>query len=299
MLTPDNMLAAPVARTTSDTVESISRDGLTRVTRRPPLAEYLEQLWDRRHFIVADARGRVVSGARGTLLGTGWLVLKPMLDGAVYFTIFGLLLGVSGGIENFMGYLIIGVFLFQFTARCLSQGALSLLAGRSLIRAFSFPRAALPVAVVVREMISLIPVVVVMLVLILAIPPVEGITWRWLFLPAILLLQSLFNLALALIFARATARVPDLTHVIGFGTRFWFYGSGVFFTFEKFGDHPLLLQVVGLNPMFVVLDMTRDVLLYDTTPDLSSWLILGSWTAVLLTVGTVFFWRGEESYGGL
>ncbi|MGC0145080.1 hypothetical protein ACPL7H_18995, partial [Pseudactinotalea sp. Z1732] len=89
------------------------------VGKRPTLKRYLLDLWRRGHFIWADSRARAFSAGRGMILGNAWLVLQPMLNGAIYFLIFGLLLQTSRGIDRFVGYLIIGVFLFQFTARSL------------------------------------------------------------------------------------------------------------------------------------------------------------------------------------
>jgi teichoic acid transport system permease protein len=269
------------------------------VARRAALGQYLDTLWKRRHFIAADARARVVSGTRGTLLGSAWLVLRPVLDGIVFFVIFGVVLHSSRGIDNFLGYLMIGVFLFGFTTQCLTAGARSIISGAALVKAFTFPRAALPVATVVRETFSFLPALGAMVVLVLVIPPFEVITWRWALVPLVLALQLVLNLGLALIAARATARVPDLTHVIGFATRFWLYGSAVFFSYERFIDHPVVLQVVQLNPMFVVLDMVRDCLLYGVTPGVVSWLVLVAWSFLLLGIGVVWFWRGEERYGSV
>jgi teichoic acid transport system permease protein len=279
--------------------EVVRLDTLEHVFRRPPLDDYLKQLWGRRHFIVADARGRVVSGTRGVLLGAAWLVLKPVLDGVAYFLIFGVLLQTKRGVDNFLGYLIVGVFLFAYTSRCLTGGATSLLSGKSLIKGFTFPRASLPIAVVVREVVSLLPTIAAMFAIVLAIPPFEGVTWRWLIFPAVLALQTVFNTGLALIAARVVAKVPDINHVIGFLTRFWFYGSAVFFSFDRFLGHPTILMLMKLNPMFIILDMSRDVLLYGTTPEPRSWMILGAWSAVVSLGGIVFFWWGEESYGSL
>lgn len=279
--------------------ESVRLAELEHVYQRPPLGEYLTRLWERRHFIRADARGRVISGSRGTLLGMGWLILRPILDGAAYYVIFGLVLRTSRGIENFVGYLLIGIFLFQFTARCLSGGANSLVTGKNLLKAFSFPRAALPIGAVARETLSFIPVLGVMLLLILALPPTEQITWRWLLLPLILALQLAFAYGLALAAARATAHIPDLSQLISVLTRFWLYGSAVFFSYDSFDSYPGIQAVMEVNPMFVVLDMTRDVLLYAETPTLQSWALLVAWSVALGAGGTVYFWRGEERYGSL
>ena len=91
--------------------EVVHLDSLGHVYRRPPLGRYVRQLWERRHFIRAEARGRVIGSSRGMVLGLGWLVLRPLLDGAAYFLVFGLLLGTGSNIDNFVGFLLIGVFL--------------------------------------------------------------------------------------------------------------------------------------------------------------------------------------------
>lgn len=295
------MTVSTATRASGRATRTIVVDGsqLEPVTQRPPLGEYLGRLWERRHFIRADARARVVAGSRGTLLGTAWLVLRPVLDAAVYLVIFGLVLRADRGIENFLGYLVIGTFMFQFTVRCLSAGAQSLISGKAVMKAFAFPRAALPVATVVRETISYLPVLGALVVVLFLLPDAPVLSWRWALVPLVVALQVLLGLGLALLVARPTARVPDLQHVIGFLSRFWLYGSAVFFSFERFIDHPTVLEVVQLNPMYRVLEITRDCLLYGVTPEADAWLILGGWAVALAAVGLVVFWRGEERYGAL
>jgi teichoic acid transport system permease protein len=289
-------------------VEPVDGTALHPVADRPALGDYLRLLWQRRHFIVADARAKVISGTSGNLLGQVWLVLNPLLDAAVYLVIFGLLLRSSRGIDNFIGYLIIGVFMFGFTTRSVTGGARSVIAARSLVKSFSFPRAALPIATVARETLSFVPALLTMLVLLLFTRPGAGeawstplqeISWRWLLVPLVLLLQLAMNLGLALLAARATTRVPDLNHVIGLAMRFWLYGSAVFFSFDRFISHPRVLELVQLNPMYRVLEITRDCLLYGVTPPWQAWTIVACWAVGLLLVGTVVFWRGEESYGSV
>ena len=104
-------------------LEVLDTSRLKPVGERPALGAYVGQLWRRRHFIVADSRARAFSGNRDTLLGRFWLVGKPVLDGLTFFLIFGLLLGTSRGIDNYIGFLLIGVFMFSFTSGSLTAGA--------------------------------------------------------------------------------------------------------------------------------------------------------------------------------
>lgn len=289
-------------------VERVGSWALQPVGKRPPLTTYLRQLVRRRHFIWADARARAFATGRGTLLGNGWLILQPLLNGLIYLLIFGLLLQASRNIDKYIGYLIIGVFLFQFTARCLANGATAVTGSKAMIRGFSFPRAALPVAVVLRETLNMLPVLGCMLILILLSPdlgdggpsfdpPLANVTWRWALFPLIFALHTVFNLGVAFFAARVVAQLPDVQHLLQFVRRLWLYGSAVMFAFDRFVSDPDLLTVLGLNPAFIVLDMSRDVLLYGVTPELGSWTLLLGWAVATGTLGFLYFWRAEERYG--
>ena len=109
----------------------VRMSGLERVGARLPLHHYLGRLWRYRDFIYFEARASVGTRNRDNLLGNVWLVLTPLLNGLTYFLVFGVLLQTSRGVENYLGFLVIGVFMFQFTSRCVTQGANSLVASRA------------------------------------------------------------------------------------------------------------------------------------------------------------------------
>lgn len=270
---------------------------LQRVGSRPKFLDYLVTLWDYRHFVYYDSRARVMSGNSQDRLGGAWLLLTPLLNGAVYYLIFGILLGTGRGIDNFISYLIIGLFLFQYSTRSISTSARSMISNRNVLQAFRFPRATLPIAVNVREALSSVPTLIVMLLLVILIPPVEVISIKWLLLIPVVGLQSLFHLGVSLIMARVVAFVPDFAHLLGFGLRAWLYLSAVFFSVDRFADTPWIMTLMHANPMFVVLDIARDCILYDTWPTMFRWVTLCIWALASLSIGIVFFWRAEERYG--
>lgn len=278
--------------------EVVGSWALQPVGKRVGLGTYLGHLVERRHFIWADSRARAFSGNRNMILGNLWLILLPVLDGLAYFVIFGLLLNLSRGMDNYIAFLLIGIFMFQFTIRSLNNGATAITGARNMIRAFTFPRASLPIAIVTREAISMLPVVLTMAALILTLPPRTDVTWHWLLFPLIFALQGLFNLGIAFFAARATARIPDLRHIISVFARFWRYGSAVMFPFDRFAEtNPQLFAVLELNPLFIIIDMYRSVLLEAEVPALHVWLTLAAWAFGALILGFIFFWRAEEQYG--
>ena len=271
---------------------------LSKVGQRPDFLDYLVQLWDRRSFIFFDARARVQSGHDKTHLGTAWLVLTPVLNGLSFYLIFGVFLGTSKGIENFIGYLIIGVFTFQMSTRSILGGAKSLTSNTSMIRAFQFPRASLPIAVNVRELLSNIPVTIVMLLFVIFTAPAEEITWRWLLIVPAILLQFLFNLGIGMLLAPVMLKVPDLSHLLSFRHSVLDVRLGGVLCREPLRQVPGHAHHHGFQP-----DIPGHqnhprfgALRHHTWPGGHglSWLCgrLGS-----VAAGLFVFWRGEESYG--
>ena len=278
-------------------VLTVDGSGLGRVGARPGLGRYLASLWEFRSFILFDSRSRIAGANSTNALGRLWMVLNPILDGLAYFLVFGLLLGTGRGIENFLAYLIVGVFLFRFTTQAVTSGSRSISGNASIVRAFQFPRATLPIATNIRELLQFGPTLAVMVVLVLVIPPMETITWRWLLMIPLLAVQTLFNVGLSLILARIVSHWVDFGNLIGFGMRLWLYLSAVFFSARRFEDIPPLMTAMHLNPMFCVLDIARQSMLYGQPADPARWGVLLAWTAALLVIGVVFFWMAEETYG--
>src|SRR5215213_5128321 len=175
--------------------ELASRHGLASISARPGLSQYLRQVWARRHFLVAFSNARVTSLYSRTRLGQVWQLLTPLLNAGVYLLLFGVLLNTSRGVDNFVAFLVIGVFIFHFSQRSVRHGADSISSNLGLIRALHFPRAALPLAYTLTELQQLVGALVVMTGVVLITG--EPITLRWLLVPVAVGLQSVFNAGLS------------------------------------------------------------------------------------------------------
>src|SRR6266545_7897530 len=65
--------------------------GLSQSAARPPIRQYIGQLWQRRHFIWTFASSKSISMYTTARLGQLWQVLTPLLNAGVYYLIFGVL----------------------------------------------------------------------------------------------------------------------------------------------------------------------------------------------------------------
>ncbi|GAA4925204.1 ABC transporter permease [Nesterenkonia rhizosphaerae] len=281
---------------------------LVRVGARPTLGQYIKQLWKFRHFLYYDSRSRVSAQNNYDALGRVWMVFNPILLGLAFFTVFGLILESSRGIANFLGYLVIGIFMFRFFTSAITGAANSIAGNQSVVQAFNFPRAALPLSAAVRELFASVPVFVVMALLAYFLGgyqvtpdeenayPVE-LTWHWLlFFPAVFL--ALLTMAgIGMILARLVNHWNDTKHLITFGTRVLLYTSCVFFSIERYDRAPWVKTIVEHNPLFCVLDIVRHAWLYDGFADPQRWVVLSIWAFGSLIIGFIVFWAGEESYG--
>lgn len=229
-----------------------------------------------------------------TVFGNLWHLLNPVLSIAVYYLVFGVLLDTTRGVEYFIPFLAIGVFVFQYTQKSTTSGARSLVSNQGLLRSISFPRAMLPLTTVVTETLSFLPGVAVMIaVALIAGVPVQV---AWLVIVPVIVLQFTFNVGAALISARLNHGFRDIENLLPFVFRLLFYGSGVLFSVDAYLDDPELRWVFIANPVFCFLALYRWALL-DMPAQTAEVVSAIGWTAGLLVLGLWWFRRGEASYG--
>jgi len=314
----------------SGLAELAAQYGLRPSSARPSLPAYMRLVWQRRHFIVAYATARSVSMYTEARLGQLWQVLTPLLNSAVYYLVFGILFQANRGIQHYIAYLVTGVFIFGFTERSIVVGSTVMRANIALIRALHFPRACLPLSYVLVEFQQLLVSLVVLFAIVLGTG--EPLTWYWLFLVPVLVMQATFNMGAALILARLGAGAQDVTQLIPFLTRIWRYFCGVMYSIASL---PATLpewakNVLSLNPAAVYISLTRYAIMatqredapgaqpynagkcaifnakkipplqaycHATTTTSELWLAGIGWAVVTLAVGVVYFWQAETRYG--
>ncbi len=263
-----------------------------------PARQYLAAMWSRRDFAVALPLEEVRSTHQDTLLGNLWHLANPMLSVAVYYLVFGVMLDVSRGIDNYILFLMVGVFTFNLTSRSVLGGATAISNNQGLMRSIRFPRALLPFSVVLSKLFTFGFELAVLAVV--AVATGEGIALRWLLLPAIVLLHSGLNLGGAFIAARLNDSFRDVQQLIPFFFRLLMYLSGVMFPLETFltSDRAgsLLPTLIRLNPLIGIIDMYRYVFL--GLPVYDGDLIKGVAGAVgVLIFGFWYFRSAESRYG--
>jgi teichoic acid transport system permease protein len=275
--------------------EVAARYDLPRLGGRPSLVRYVTQLHERRHFTVELARSRFQAAKQQDRLGLAWIVLQPLINAAVYGAIFGFLLPPSTRPENFVAFLVTGVFVFQFFAGCLSSGAKSITSNLGLVRALHFPRALLPISVVLQQLFSFGPMLVVLAAVVLLSG--EPLAWTWLLVAPATVVLAMFSLGVAFIAGRLTIHIRDFVQLVPFLTRVLFYTSGIFFSVDRVTDNQALRTLLEANPLQVFIALFRGSLMSDQPLAAQQWIVGSAWALGTCLAGFAFFWLAEARYG--
>ena len=267
---------------------------LVDLTAVPSAGAYLREVWRRREFAFVVPAQDLRAQNMDNTLGQLWHLLNPALLVGVYFFIFGVLLDTRRGVDNFLGFLIVGVVLFHLTQRVVQDAAACIVRNLSLIRSIQFPRILLPLATVNGQTLAFVPALAVALLTLLATG--ERPTPRWLLLAPVLVAAYVFNLGAALVVARVGASVRDLQRLLPHLLRLLFYASGVIFSVEAFVSSEAWRRAFAINPVYDIITCARWCLI-GTAADRSVVIGLVAWCAVLPVVGLLAFRRGEGRFG--
>ncbi|WP_406731833.1 ABC transporter permease [Streptomyces sp. NBC_01794] len=279
-----------------------ARHGLTISGARPTLRSYISQLWSRRHFIVAFATARLTAQYSQAKLGQIWQVMTPLLNAAVYYFIFGMLLDTSKHVPDFIPFLVTGVFIWTFTANSIMAGTRAISGNIGLVRALHFPRASLPIAIALQQLQQLLFSLGALLAILVCFGQLPQAGWL-LAIPA-LTLQAVFNTGISMIMARLASKTPDIAQLMPFILRTWMYVSGVMWSIDKVLSHDKVPHTVKLalqcNPAAVYIDLMRFALIDSFTaaqlpPHV--WAVALFWAVLFGVGGFLYFWKAEEEYG--
>ncbi|HSR53039.1 MAG TPA: ABC transporter permease [Acidobacteriota bacterium] len=189
-----------------------------------------------------------------------WWVLEPALAILTYYSVFHLILSVRS--SDSVVFLVVGILLWRWFQASVMQGANSIMAERALMQQVRVSKLVFPLTAVLSNTVRFLVVFSVLLVF---------LWWRGhatsphaLALPALLLILFAVITGCTLMAASVVPFVPDLRTVLDNVLRLLFFVSGVVFPLQNI---PAPYQSLAyLNPIAVVIDAFRDVLIVEKWP---------------------------------
>lgn len=267
---------------------------LVELGHREPLRAYLKEMWGRREFVMSLSRNDLRARHMNSVLGQAWYLMNPALNIAVYFLIFGVVFEGRRGVENYMSFLVTGVMFFRLMQNTVITCSSSMTKNMGLIRSIQFPRALIPVSIVIENVIQFIPSAI----LIVGISLVDGGTpgWHWLGIPLVIATGAGISLGMGFTVARVGASLTDLQQLLPHVFRLLLYVSGVLFSVDDRIGNETIKRLFPLNPFYDVVAAARWAV-SGRPVESAVWVALVAWLVVSVCFGLFYFRRAEHRYG--
>ena len=219
------------------------------------------------------------------LLGYLWSILNPLAFALCFYVAFKIIMRFE--MDDYTVFLICGLFPWQWFSTSLTMSASVFLRNASLIKRVSFPRTALPLSVVLQDMIHFllsIPVIVLFLLLHGHLPSAS-----WIYgIPLLLLVQLLVTYGLVLAIATTNLFFRDLERLVLICTTLLFYLTPIIYPVTMVPEP--LRPLLTLNPAAPIMTNWRELFLHGS---IDGGLVLLSFVygALLCLVGYLVYRR--------
>ncbi|BET69626.1 ABC transporter permease [Opitutales bacterium ASA1] len=246
----------------------------------------VSSLFAHRHLIRQFAVRNIEMRHRGSYLGFAWAVLNPLLLLTLYVFVFGFMFGGTYGAvpdETKWDYGL-GIFLsltiFHFIAEVMASAPSIIVGQPNFVKKVVFPLEVLPAASVAsaffHALISLAMVLVGVLV------GGRGLSFDALLLPLIFLPALTLALGLAWLIAALGVFFRDVGQLVSVLITALMFASAIFYPVERVQTHaPAAWQFLRFNPLLHLVDMARDVVLWQRAVD--------PWNLVAVNIAGVIF----------
>ncbi|SHO42846.1 putative ABC transporter, permease protein [Nitrosotalea sinensis] len=226
------------------------------------------------NFAISDLKIRY----RNSILGFFWTFLEPLLILATLYIIFTNLF--NSKIEHFPLYILVGIIMWNMFARGTQTGLGSILTRSSILTQIYLPREIPSLSSALTALFMFCFEMMAFAVFLIAfqfIPPITA-----LLLPFVVCLEFILIVGISLPLSVLNVRYRDIQFIWTVVLQLGFFLTPIFY---KSDILPSKIQdILYFSPMVRIIDMTHDLVLYNTIPSSES--ILTCLAIVLAIFGT-------------
>lgn len=250
------------------------------------MIEFLRTLSQYRGIIFFRTIASLRADARGMYLGYVWWFLEPVLNTALYYVIFGLLLGTKT--SDYIAYLLIGTTIYGWfqTSIVSTMGTIT---GRAhLYRQIPLPKYLFAMVGIFSNTWRFVCVFTVVL-LYLSLVAGIGLSWSIIWIPLLVLIQLFLICGFAINLSLASAYVRDMQTFTSVIFRAVLFLSAIFWDVSMVPEH--LETAFYANPAASLIQCFRTVILTGAAPNLWHLMYLTMLALVLLQIGMLWHRR--------
>lgn len=227
---------------------------------------------------------------QSSVLGFAWSLLNPLLMMLVLYFVFSRAFNTDQ--ENFALYLLIGIVTWRFLVSGTSSSILALVERASLVTKIYIPRQVLVLSTVLSSFISSLLEFFVLFVLLIAFG--VDLSLNVLLFPFVYVVYFVMVYGISLALASLYVYYRDLNQIWEVLLQLGFFLSPVVYPLSGVPDE--YIELYMLNPVTVVMQINRDILLYSETASAGSLLFITIAAMVILAAGSAVFKRLERRF---
>lgn len=220
----------------------------------------LREVFAHREVLSLLIRRDLKARYKDSALGMFWVLIKPLVQLALYFVAIGLFLGASRGIPNFAIFIFTGLTIYGLFSEIVSGGTQSIVANGGLIKKVYLPREIFPIASTGSALINS----GIQFGLLIAASMLSGAfnysVEALYILPSIVII-IVYALALAILLSAVNVYLRDMQYLIEVFLMIFMWASPIIYSWSmvaKIMGPGVLLEIYTNNPItLAVLGMQR------------------------------------------
>ncbi|NBD27564.1 ABC transporter permease [Paenibacillus glycinis] len=251
---------------------------------------YFKNLYKYKDLFFELVRKDIKLKYKNSILGVLWSMLNPLLMMVVLSLVF--MEFFKNNIPNFPVYVLIGRLVYQYFSEATNFAMDSINVNSQLIRKVYVPKYFFPLSRVVSSLITtiltLVPLALTMVI--------TGLPLRWINLMIVFPLFYLLVIVagVGLLLSAITVFFNDMKHMYSIFLLLLMYMTPIFYPASIIPEKYLTL--IKLNPIFPIVEMFRDFLMYNTMPDISAHLYLIMNMVIYGGIGLLVFYKTQDRF---
>ncbi len=250
----------------------------------------ITNIWDFKYLIYNLVLRDLKVKYKGSALGFLWSLLNPLLMLVVYTVAFQYVIKMR--VPNFPIFLLCALLPWSYLTTSLAMGTGAITDNSNLVKKVYFPREVLPLSVVLVNLFHFLLTFAVLIPSLFFFKVTPGPAL--LFLPVLLLFQTLFVLGLTLMSAALNVYYRDVKHITEVILQLWFWATPIIWSLDMLPEKYQTLAY--LNPFTPFVVAYRDIFLRNRLPELPMLAAIVVGGVVVFLLGAVVFQHKQRRF---
>lgn len=241
------------------------------------ISEEIRAIFSKKDLIKYLVFTELKTNYKGTFLGFIWILLDPLFMMLVYVLLVSVIFQRGGA--QFPILLFTALISWKWFVTSGTNSIKSFLSNGSLIQTISVPLTVFPISKVIIGMITFFASFAALIPMLFIFD--ANFTLNLLWLPILIILQFFFTLGFSLVFAVGGIHFLDLSNIMAFTFRLWFYFSPALYALDFIPEKFREIYLIA-NPFASLFESYKNVLVHGLPPN--QYIIIFAIEGIILTL---------------